>query len=309
MAKNILITGVNGFIGNLLAEALLRKGYKVVGLEHPACDLGRIQQLLPKIKLYRLENECVGKIFDEQKIDGIIHLSTYYRKQHSGADIIPMFRTNVELPSLLLDSGTAGGIKWFINTGTFFEYSCPGGVLSETSAIAPRNLYAATKTAFDDILKTYVREKDIKGITLRLFSPYGPKDNPDKVIPYMIDSLLKNRGVRLSSSSQKLSFIYVADVVDAFVKAVKKVGALKKHETVNIGAKQSYNALEIAGMIEEISGRKLKKELSASPAVVKVAAVKADLRKAKRLLGWSQQYDIRKGLKKTLGYYRSSYGV
>lgn len=309
MIENILITGVNGFIGNLLAEALLSKGYRVIGLEQPACDLSRIRHILPKIKFYRLENERVGEIFQEQKIDGIVHLATYYRKQHSQSDITPMFRTNVELPSLLLDLGAAHGLKWFINTGTFFEYACPGGVVNEKSAVAPRNLYAATKTAFDDILKTYVRNENIKGLTLRLFSPYGPKDNPDKVIPYMIDAVLKNKVVRLSPSSQKLAFIYVADVVAAYVKAVKKTGALKKHEVVNIGGKDSCDVNEIVKTLEGIAGRKMQRDLSRPAPAINIAAVKADLRKAERLLAWRPRYDIRTGLKKTFEYYKSIYEV
>lgn len=309
MAETILVTGINGFIGSLLAAKLLARGYKVVGLEHPACDLGRIRPILRKLKLYRLENESVGKIFTEQKIDGVVHLATYYKKQHTRGDIQAMFRTNVELPALLLDLGTAAGLKWFINTGSFFEYAWDGGALSEKAPIAPWNLYAATKTAFDEVVKAYARGKGLKAMTIRLFSPYGPRDNADKLIPYLIGAALDKKAVRLSSLPQKLAFIYVEDIVDAYVKAVKKMRSLKKHETVNIGGRNSYSAGEVAGILEDISGAKLEKNYFTPPAGALSTPVRADLRKAGRLLGWRPRHDIRSGLKKTFEAYRSAHGI
>lgn len=309
MAETILVTGINGFIGNLVASKLLAKGYKVVGLEHPACDLARIKPILPKLKVYRLGNESVEKIFRERKIDGIVHLATYYRKHHTRSDISGMFRTNVELPALLLDLGATAGLKWFINTGTFFECAWSGRPLSENAPIAPWNLYAATKTAFDDVLKTYARGGKVRAMTIRLFSPYGPKDNPDKLIPYLVGAALGKKPIKLSSLPQKLAFIYVEDIADAFIKAVKAVRSLKKHEIINIGGKDSHDAAEITAILEKIAGFRFEKQFFQPPAGAKSTPIKADLRKARRLLGWRPRYDIRRGLKLTFEAYRSAHGV
>ncbi|MDQ7773541.1 MAG: NAD(P)-dependent oxidoreductase [Elusimicrobiales bacterium] len=303
-SETVLITGAAGFIGCRVAARLLEAGFRVVGLERPGCDLFRVKRLLPRIKIYRLPGEKAASVLRKEKIDGVIHLATYYRKRHAPADVGPMMRTNVEMPALLLEAAVAAGVKWFINTGTFFECELPRrGPLKETAPIAPWNLYASTKTAFDGILKTYAASGAMKAMTIRLFSPYGPDDNPDKVIPYLVNSLLKGSPVKLSGPGQKLSFIYVDDIAAAYVRAAKTAGRLRRHETVNVGAARSHDVREVIAALEAVSGAKL--DASYPPAARPAPPVVADLRKARSLLGWRPRWDIRKGLKSTFEHYRA----
>jgi len=303
--ETVLITGAAGFIGCRVAARLLDSGYKVVGLERPGCDLFRVKRLLPRMKVYRLAGEKAASVLRKENVDGVIHLATYYRKRHAPADVGPMMRTNIEMPSLLLEAAVAAGVKWFINTGTFFECALPArGPLKETAPLAPWNLYASTKTAFDGILKTYAASGAMKAMTVRLFSPYGPDDNPDKVIPYLVTSLLRGAPVRLSGPGQKLSFTYVDDIAEAYLRAVKKAGRLLRHETVNVGAARSYDVREVVSVLESVSGMKLAVSgPAAGPAVRPAPPVVADLRKAKALLGWRPRHDIRRGLELTFRAY------
>ncbi|MDT8287660.1 MAG: NAD(P)-dependent oxidoreductase [Elusimicrobiales bacterium] len=305
--ETVLITGAAGFIGSRVAAHLLEAGFNVIGLERPGCDLFRVKRLLPRVKVYRLPGEKASSVLRKEKIDGIIHLATYYRKRHAPADVGPMMRTNIEMPALLLEAAVAAGVKWFINTGTFFECELPRrGPLKETAPIAPWNLYASTKTAFDGILKTYAASGAMKAMTIRLFSPYGPNDNPDKVIPYLVSSLLRGDTVKLAGPLQKLSFIYVDDIADAYLKAAGKAGSLRKHETVNIGGGKSHDVLEVIRTLEAVSGGKLAFTLPPGKARGPKPPVFADLRKARSLLGWRPRYDIRRGLKLTFDSCRNA---
>ena len=304
--ETILVTGVAGFIGSRVAALLLKSGYKVVGLERPGCDLFRVKHLLRRIKVYRLPGEKAASVLRKENVDGIIHLATYYRKRHAPADVGSMMRTNIEMPALLLEAAAAAGVKWFINTGTFFECALPArGPLKETAPLAPWNLYASTKAAFDGILKTYAASGAMKAMTIRLFSPYGPDDNPDKVIPYLITSLLRGAPVRLSGPGQKLSFTYVDDIAEAYLRAVKKAGRLLRHETVNVGAARSHDVREVIAALEAVSGMNLTVSgPPAGPAARPAPPVVADLRKARKLLGWRPRYDIRRGLELTFQAYK-----
>lgn len=303
--ETVLVTGAAGFIGSRVVAALLAAGYKVVGLERPGCGLSRLRGISGRVKVHRLPPEKAASVFRKEKIDGVIHLATYYRKRHAPSDVGPMMRTNIEMPALLLEAAVSAGVKWFVNTGTFFECALPArGPLKETAPVAPWNLYASTKTAFDGILRTYAASGAIKAITIRLFSPYGPADNPDKVIPYLVASLLKGDTVTLSGPSQKLSFTYVEDIADAYVRAAKKARKLDRHETVNIGGKRSCDVLEVIRTLESVSRKELSVNVPPGKPRRPAAPVIADLRKARTLLGWRPRYDIRRGLKLTFEHYK-----
>jgi len=178
--QTVLLTGATGFMGSHLLEALLKQDYRVVILKRSTSDTWRIAHLLDQVISYDVDLVELELAFEEQEIDLVVHLATLYRKFEESTDIDGMLRTNVSFPSQLLYSAMRHEVKGFINTGTFFEYDCSKLPIDEKAALKPFNFYAQTKLAFENILKGYAEK--IPSITLKLFSPYGEKDN-QKLIP------------------------------------------------------------------------------------------------------------------------------
>lgn len=298
----ILLTGATGFIGSHLLETMLLKEYRVVIAKRSTSDIWRIENLINQVASYDIDNCSLERIFDEQHIDVIIHLATLYRKFDNGKEVAEMINANVSFPVELLELGVRKGVKAFFNTGTFFEYDCSHLPVTEDAEIKPFNLYAKTKLAFESVLKTY--SKDIVVNTFRLFSPYGEKDN-QKLIPMIIQKGLLGEEIKLSEGFQKLDFIYSADIVNAYIKALERVvesGIKSEYQVFNLGSSSALSVRDVVSVIEE----KFNKRLNVSwgeASLIDIPIVYADNSKAIELLGWKPETTIQQGIENTLRYY------
>jgi nucleoside-diphosphate-sugar epimerase len=195
----------------------------------------------------------MADVFASNKPDIIIHLATCYRKYHTATDISEMISTNIDLPTQIAQLAVQHGVKYYINTGTFFEYDFSDTPLQETSREQAFNLYASTKQAFNNVLKYYTEQYDFRALTIRLFSPYGPGDN-EKFIPVVIRSLEKGMEMSLVNSTQRLNFTYVEDIVDAYMLAIDKIAYLKNsYEIINVAPSESTSLIDVIRVLEQIS--------------------------------------------------------
>lgn len=298
--KHVLLTGATGFLGSHLLEALLEQGYQVTILKRSTSDTWRIEHLLEQVRAFDIDKTGFDEIFSRNNIKLIIHLATFYRKVDSSSDFEEMINTNITFPSLLLEAGIKAKIKGFINTGTFFEYDCSEAPVSELNKSKPFNNYAKTKLLFDTLLHTY---KDLINIvTLRIFSPYGPKDN-DKIIHRILKASSNGELLRLSAGFQKLDFIHCNDVVSAYIKAIDYISRSKEvSEIFNIGSGVPTSLREVVSIVEEELGFTINKEW-ASLSSNDLDLVFADIRKAKEYLRWKPETTVREGILKTMEYY------
>lgn len=306
--RTILITGGTGFIGSHVLHRLLDEHYKVIVLKNPASDTWRIKDILNKVTIYRsgefLNYETVIR---KHAVDGIIHLATKYIKyDDSEQEREEMVKVNVLSPAHLLRAAIKQKVKFFINTGTFSEYKSTKKPIREDSLVDPNNFYSATKSVFENILKIYSHQVKIKGITLKLFSPYGEKDN-EKIIPLIMKSVIKGQVLRTTKGEQKLSFTYVQDIVDAYIDAIQFANSKNfQYEQFNIGANHAYTLVKIMSLIEKMSGRKSRIKIGAIAYNDKeIMHMLCDNTKAKKKLKWIPRTDIQEGLKKTYNFYKS----
>ncbi len=306
---NILLTGGTGFIGSHLLRALLKKNYSVTLLKRSISDTWRITDCLNSIVNIDIDAvPSISSIFSNNHFEMVIHLAGAYIKHHtSEQDIDKLNESNLTFPSELLECAVKNGVQYVINTGTFFEYAPSNDKISETSTIKPYNYYAATKVAFEKILKDYSIRHDLKAITLKLFSPYGEKDTK-KVIPLIINSLLHNIRLDLKENNQKLSFTYIEDIVAAYLKAITflQSNSYQQYETFNIGSSKSYSVQEIAESLIDISNKKNSSVHWPIKSIKndKHISVMCDSTKAQNILHWKAEVDIREGLKRTFESYK-----
>ncbi len=299
----ILVTGGNGFIGSHLIVSLVQKGYRIILLKRSTSSLHRIVDLLDHLFMYDYDLPGWEQLFDHHKISHVIHLATHYKKGDVYSDIEPMITANITLPSKLLHLCCHHGVKNFINTGTFFEYDATILPLAETAPRKSFNFYADTKIAFEHILQAAVDQGKIQGATLKLFTPFGPRDEQAKLIPYIITHALRGDPFALSEGFQKLDFIYVQDIVEALIATVERIMTFKRYETFNIGSGCAHSIRDVVSLIGELMGSTLSPQWGRS-SHVDASLIVSDIRKAAAQLGWTPHYSLREGLRQTIEHFR-----
>ena len=291
--KKILITGATGFLGSHLLSALIEKGYDIIILKRSFSNSWRIQNVLSQIKSYYIDKIDIKKIFDENEIGVIIHLATDYGRKNNN-NINKIIKVNIELPTNLLDLGCKYGVNFFINT--------------HTSADNKYNLYSATKSAFIEVAKFFIANYQIKFINMRLEYMYGEKDGYGKFVPFAIKSILEDKDIRATKGEQKRDFIYVHDVVDAYLKVLDNLGNLNDNfMEFEIGTGNSISLRDLLSKIEEVINKKANTNIKWGAVPYKKNEIfdsKANIEKAKNILGWYPKYDVSSGLKRTVNWYK-----
>ena len=198
MKKNILITGITGFLGSNLAEFLAEK-HNVFGLIRPNSDLTRVKNLKKRISLKKIDINNFKLLSEELKgIDIVINCSIVYGKNNERLSEILL--CNVFNPISILDACLLNKVYIFINIDTF--YSEKYGYLEN---------YIKSKSNFKDWANMYTNQLSFINICANHL--YGPKDNLDKFIPFIILKLLCNeKEILLSKGNQKRKFTSTFDL-------------------------------------------------------------------------------------------------
>jgi nucleoside-diphosphate-sugar epimerase len=303
---NILITGGNGFIGSHLVKKLLNSKNKLFLTTRSNSNLQRIRTELNSLTLINIDKDNLENFFSKTKIDLIIHLSTSYIKNEKASDISNLINTNVTFPSSLLYLAVKNNVKHFINTGTCFEYLPKKGKISEKSSLRPLNFYTSTKAMFEGFLKTYADQKKIKAVTLKLFFPYGEMDN-DKLVKLLVEASIKNKKIEVTKGEQLLSFTYIEDIVDAYLKTIDYIKKMDlNYDIFNIGGRPIVMK-EIMKSIELISNKNNIFSKTRPYQKNEIMTMIADSAKAKKKLGWIPRYTIKESLPKIYNFYKTKY--
>jgi len=291
--KKILITGATGFLGSHLLPALIEKGYNIIILKRSFSNIWRIQNIFSQIKSYDIDKVSIEKIFDENEIRCIIHLATDYGKK-SDNDIIEMFKANIELPAQLLDLGCKYGGIFFINTHTFWN--------------SKYSLYSAMKNSFIEIAKYFSANFNVKFINMKIEHMYGEKDEYSKFIPFVIKNILEDKEIMATKGDQKRDFIYVNDVVDAYLKVLVSLENTNDEMIeFEIGTGESISLKSFVSKTERIIGKRANIKWGAIPYKKnEIFDSKANIEKAKNILGWTPNYNVSSGLKRTISWYKKS---
>lgn len=217
--QTFAVTGATGYLGSHLARRLHQLGHKVVVLKRARSNVTRIADILPALTSYDIDVHGVDAVFKDQRYTCILHCATDYgRKDVSRASII---EANLVLPLRLLEAAIQHGTPFFVNTDTVLD--------KRVSA------YSLSKRQFSDWLATL--SASICGINVALEHFYGPGDDTTKFVGEMVARLLTgDHRIALTPGEQRRDFVYIDDVVDAFV-------TILQHHIVQVPAADgSHNA-------------------------------------------------------------------
>ena len=246
----------------------------------------------------------IEAVFKAENFDCLIHLATKYIKAHQSLDDVQQIMDiNIKFPSMLCEFCAIYGVRYFINTGTFFEYKFKDSALSEKDEIEAYNLYSASKIAFSEILKYYSVHKGLNVADFKLFAPFGDMDN-EKLMAFLVKKINSGETVDFSEGQQKWSFTYVKDIAWAYVCALKNFSRIKGYEAFNVGSSEVCSIKDVALALANLAGKKLNFKWGSKPYADKeILYAQCDNSKLKKMLGWSLVYGFEYGIKKTYEHF------
>ena len=244
--RTVFITGAGGFIGANLTRSLIKNDYNVYILSHTtnlSCRLKNISNLITVHIGDITSFKSLEQALQKTKPDYIIHLATY-GAYHYQTDLKKIIKVNIEGTKNLLEASRNISYKCFINTGSSSEYGRKDKPMKENDFCDPVSYYGLTKLATTHLCKVFAQINDKPIVTLRLFSAYGPFEEPTRFIPTVARSIILKKTINLTPENQRHDFIYTDDVSNAYLHALQK-GLKIKGKTLNIGTGKEYTNDEI----------------------------------------------------------------
>lgn len=308
--NRVLITGASGFIGSHLARRLVQEGFEVGVIIREKSNPWRIEDILDKVSIYDADiknTQNILKIFSDFGPEAVYHLAAYYAVEHQTAEVPLMVDANILGTLNLLEASKESEVGLFVNTSSCFVYRPSEVGLKENAALEPLNLYALTKIHAEQACKLYSDKYGLRSITFRLFPPYGPADNGKRLIPYAIKSMLDGKRPAMTTGRQMWDFVYVGDIVDAYLRLLSISELPKGHEIFNIGTGNAVSIRDVVSMIQEILGTDVEPEWGAVPhRNNELWFTCADMSKTEKFLRWKPKTDVlNEGLRMTVEWYRN----
>lgn len=282
--KTILVTGINGYLGSLLAKRY-SKEYRVIGLEYGIDNLFRLKD--ENFEVYNSKGGMYDTIFEKHKVDCVIHTATFYgREQESDSK---MMYANTYLPQILLEKLIKNGCTFFINTDTVLD--------RYTSS------YALTKKQFRDWLQFYTKLSEMKVANLQLEHFYGPGTSATNFITLMTQKMLRNEEViALTNAEQNRDFLFIDDLVQVYDLILKNESKFSNYEDFNVGTGVNTNVKYILEFIKKHTGSSSKLNFGAIPyRLNELMESNNNITKLTKL-GWNTQTSIDDGLLKIINY-------
>jgi UDP-glucose 4-epimerase len=297
-----LITGVAGFLGSALAQRLIDNGHEVLGLDD--LSTGK-ENAIPEGVQFEL-----GDMLDRPKlwtllqgVECVYHLAARVAVQESILYPREYNSTNVGGTVSVMEAMRDVGVKRVVFTSSGAIYGAQKAQpLHEEMVPAPDSPYAVSKLSGEYYVKTIGKLWGIETVTLRIFNAYGPgqhlpADHPP-VIPYFLKQAVEGGSLIIhNGGTQSRDFVYVADVVEALIKASKAKGV--DGMTINVGSGKEVSVMDLASSVIELTGAK-RELIYNNKAKGGVKRMRADLTRAKKLLGYKPKHFLANGLKKTL---------
>ena len=320
-----LVTGCAGFIGFHVAQYLLDRGERVIGIDNlnPYYDVA-----LKRARLARIEG-CRG--FDFQPVDvadpaamtalverhpdieAIIHLAAQAGVRYSLTQPLAYVEANVKGQVVLLEAARKlAHLKSIVYASSSSVYGAntklPFSIEDRTDH--PVSLYAATKRAGELITESYCRLYALPCIGLRFFTVYGPWGRPDMAAYLFTEAILAGRPIQVFNAGQmSRDFTYIDDIVPAIVAAAETApGSPGEQRLYNLGNNRPEALLDFIGVLETALCRSaIKQMMPMQPG--DVPTTYADIGPARRELGFEPRVPIAVGLPRFVAWYREYHGI
>lgn len=335
MTMKILVTGGTGYIGSHTCVELLNKGHEVVvfdNLFNSQIDVvDKIEKITgKKIAFYKadmLDQESMRPVFEEHKIDAVIHFAGLKAVGESVQKPLLYYHNNLTGTLQLCELMKEYDCKKIIFSSSATVYGAPKTVpIKEDFPLSTTNPYGTTKLMLERILSDLcVPDPDWSVVLLRYFNPIGahesgligerPNGIPNNLMPYITQvaiGKLPRLGVfgndyDTPDGTGVRDYIHVVDLAKGHVNAIEKVVASKGVNIYNLGTGKGYSVLDIVKAFEAANGVHIPYEIKPRRAG-DIATCYADATKAKEELGWEAEYDLQRMCRDSWRFTKMAFG-
>ena len=316
VAMLILLTGAAGFLGSHLTDRLLAEGHRVIGLDNFVTgDRANLKHLQGNPNFRLMEQDVSGFIQVDEPLDYLLHFASPASPNPASPYSYPSLPIQTMKAGALGTHNTLGvakscGARFLLAStseiyGDPLEHPQKETYWGHADPIGFRSVYDEAKRFAEALTMAYHRFHGLDTRIVRIFNTYGPRMRLDdgRVVPNFILQALKKEPLTIyGDGSQTRSFCFVSDLISGIYKLLLS----DEHLPVNIGNPAEISILDFASVINELTGNdagiifKKDKRLGDDP-----QRRQPDITRAKNILGWSPQTDLRDGLNATIEYFRS----
>lgn len=322
MKHTVLVSGGAGFIGSHVTVELVNAGYEVIVADnfsncdmtnyHGVCQI--LDREIPLVKMDFCDTEAVRDLFENNKIDAVIHFAAFKAVGESVAEPLKYYSNNLSSFINILESARTKGCNvLFSSSATVYGEADKKPVTEDTPRQSATSPYGNTKQICEDILRDSVKAySGIKGIALRYFNPIGahpsaligelPRGVPNNLVPFITQTAIGKReclsvfggDYPTPDGTCLRDYIDIVDLAKAHVCAVDRMldGKMEKeYEIFNIGTGRPLSVLELINSFERVNGVKLNWKMAPRRAG-DVVAIWADPSLAEAKLGWKATRSI-----------------
>ena len=311
--KKVLVTGHEGFIGSWLAKILIEEGACVVGCDlihkRPKSILVGLHGSLISLKGDISDFTLVRKIINKHKPEVIFHLAAEAIVGRANKNPLKTFKSNIQGTWNILEAarGERSKVKSLVIASSDKAYGFHEKLpYTEDAALKGNHPYDVSKSCTDLLANTYFNTYRLPVCVTRCGNVYGPGDlNFSRLVPDAICSLLKKKRFVIRSDGKfTRDYIYVEDIVKGYMLIAEKMKSLNlPGEAFNFSNQEPMTVLKLFEQIVKTFGNKVAKPKILNKAKYEIRHQYLSAKKAKSLLGWKPEYNLREGLQRTIDWY------
>ena len=308
----VLITGAAGFVGANLARALVQQGRQVAVITRKNSNLWRLSEVRGSLEQHTADLADAPMLRQiVQKVQPTIVFHTAAASVYGGqvpATESEMVQSNLLGTMNLIRACADVNYRCFINTGSSSEYGPKTEPMVETDRTEPRDIYGVIKCAATHFAAAVARKEHKPILTLRLFSPFGPFDDPRRLIPTVIVAALAGRDIKLARPEIGRDYVFIDDVVAAYLAAAERARELMG-EIINIGSGRQTTLEETVATLLTLVKSPSRALWGAAPGSPQDNPLwQANIEKARERLGWQPRVTFLEGLRRTVDWFREHLG-
>jgi len=305
----VLVTGAAGFLGSHLTDRLLGEGHTVVGFDNLSTgDRENIAHLANEPR-FQFEERDICQPFDCGPVDYVFNFASpasppeYLRL---AIETLRVGSAGVENTLEIAARSNAGYLHASTSEcyGDPLEHPQTEEYWGNVNPVGPRSVYDVAKRFGEALVMAYHRSCGVNTHLVRIFNTYGPRLHPSdgRVISnFMMQALGGEPLTVYGDGSQTRSFCYVDDLLEGILRLARS----EEHLPVNMGNPDEFTILECAQAVLEVTGSKSELRFGALPQDDPTRRC-PDIAKARALLGWEPQVNLKEGLRRSLAYFHKA---
>lgn len=328
--KNIIITGGAGFIGSHVVRLFVTSypEYRIINLD-ALTYAGNLENLkdienadnyvFEKVNI--LDAPELDRVFDQYKVDSVIHLAAESHVDRSILSPLDFVYTNVvgtvnllnaakkHWLSQPLNSSTSQHLFYHVSTDEVYGALGEEGFFTEQTSYDPHSPYSASKASSDHFVRAYGDTYGLPVVITNCSNNYGPNHFPEKLIPLMIHNVIEKKPLPVYGDGKYTrDWLFVKDHARAIDLVFHKGG---KHQTYNIGGFNEWKNIDLVKLLCKLMDEKLGREMGESEKLITYVKDRPghdrryaiDATKINKELGWQPSVTFEEGLSQTIDWY------